>query len=114
MTETADRQTPSVSIDRVIAALEGPWQPRDLVTANDTVVRVARFEGDFAWHQHDEDEVFLCWDGTFRMEMEGRDAVELGRGDLFVVPAGTRHRPVAEARAHALMIERPETLQYGN
>jgi quercetin dioxygenase-like cupin family protein len=118
MTEARAAQTSSastsVSIDRVIAGLDGPWQPHDLVTANETVIRVARFEGEFPWHQHEEDELFLCWDGTFRIEMEGRDAVELSRGDLFVVPRGVRHRPVAQERAHALMIERPETLQYGN
>jgi hypothetical protein len=45
-----------VSVASVIAQLPGPWQPRDLAFANDTVVRVARFEGEFAWHQHEEDE----------------------------------------------------------
>src|SRR5690242_2195231 len=103
-----------VSIADVIAALPGPWQPKDLVTANDTVVRIARFDGEFDWHTHDEDEVFLCWDGSFRVELEKREPVTLVPGDLFVVPRGTRHRPVAEQPAHGLMIERPETKQYGN
>jgi quercetin dioxygenase-like cupin family protein len=105
---------PTVSVDQTIADLAGPWQPRDLVFANETVVRVARFEGEFAWHTHDEDELFLCWDGSFRVEMEERDPVTLRRGDLFVVPRGTLHRPVADEVAHGLMIERPETKQYGN
>ncbi|WP_285693004.1 cupin domain-containing protein [Actinomadura sp. NBRC 104412] len=82
--------------------------------ANDTVIRLARLEGEFPWHEHEEDELFLCWDGTFRIELEGRDPVVLGAGELFVVPRGTRHRPVAERQAHALLIERPETKQYGN
>ena len=103
-----------VSITDVIAALPGPYQPRDLITANDAVVRIARFEGEFPWHQHDEDELFLCWDGTFRVEVEGQAPVTLGPGDLFVVPRGTTHRPVAGSPAHALMLERPETRQYGN
>ena len=103
-----------VSITSVIAQLPGPWQPRDLAFANDTVVRVARFEGEFAWHRHEEDELFLCWDGSFRIELEGEEPVTLSAGDLFVVPAGTRHRPVAESAAHALLLERPETEQYGN
>ncbi|HEX4019176.1 MAG TPA: cupin domain-containing protein [Frankiaceae bacterium] len=104
----------TVSIDRTIADLPGPWQPRDLVLANDTVVRVARFDGEFPWHTHEEDEVFLCWDGSFRIEVEGQEPVTLGRGDLYVVPRGTRHRPVADQVAHGLMVERPETKQYGN
>jgi quercetin dioxygenase-like cupin family protein len=103
-----------VSIQNVTAALPGPWQPRDLVTANDAVVRVARFEGEFPWHHHDEDELFLCWDGSFRVELEGHEPVTLRAGELFVVPRQVRHRPVATEAAHALMLERPETKQYGN
>lgn len=111
---TGHVRTEPVSIAKVMAALPGPFQPRDLATANDTVVRIARFEGGFPWHEHEEDELFLCWDGSFRIEMEGQAPVTLGAGELFVVPRGTRHRPVAETAAHVLMIERPETLQYGN
>jgi mannose-6-phosphate isomerase-like protein (cupin superfamily) len=103
-----------VSVPSVIGQLRGPWQPRDLAFLNDTVVRVARFEGKFPWHQHEEDELFLCWDGSFRVELEGRDPVVLQAGDIFVVPKGMRHRPVADEPAYGLMIERPETLQYGN
>jgi quercetin dioxygenase-like cupin family protein len=105
----------TVSIPAVIAGIDAPWQPQDLAVSNDTVVRVARLDGEFPWHSHEEDELFLCWDGSFRLELEGHDPVRLSAGELFVVPRGTQHRPVAdEGPAHTLMLERPETRQYGN
>jgi quercetin dioxygenase-like cupin family protein len=85
----------------------------DLAVVNEAVVRIARLEGEFPWHTHNEDELFLCIDGTFRIEQEGGSPVSLSAGELFVVPKGTRHRPVAKTRAHALLLEKPETKQYG-
>ena len=103
-----------IRLDDVLDSLPGPWQPRDVVEVNDAVLRVGRLEGEFAWHHHDEDELFLCWDGTFRIELEGREPVELHRGDVFVVPRGVEHRPVADETAHTIVLEKPETKQYGN
>jgi len=105
---------PPVSVASVIAQLSGPWQPLDLALANGTAVRVARFEGKFAWHEHEEDELFLCWDGSFRVELEGREPVQLNPGDVFVVPKGIRHRSVADRPAYGLMIEPPEKFRQGH
>ena len=96
------------------SSLQGPWRPVDVATVNDAVVRLARLDGSFPWHHHDEDELFLCWDGTFRIELDEGSGVTLHRGDVFVVPRDTVHRPVAETVSHALLLERPETRQYGN
>lgn len=105
----------SISIAAVAAEIKEPWQPRDLAVANDAVVRIARLEGEFPWHSHEEDELFLCWEGRFIVQLEGVADVPLSAGELFVVPRGTQHRPVAaDGPAYALMLERPETKQYGN
>jgi len=105
--------TDSVSIAKTIASLPGPWQQRQLAAVNESVVRIAQFHGEFPWHHHDEEELFLCWDGSFRIELENQEPVLLTPGDIFVVPAGVRHRPVAEEVAHGLLFEHPETKQYG-
>jgi|SRR5262245_31526047 len=104
----------SISIPIVAAELNRPFVPRDLVRVNDAIVRIAAVEGAFPWHHHDEDELFLCWDGTLRIEILDVESVDLRSGEIFVVPKGVEHRPVADERAIVLMLERPETLQYGN
>jgi mannose-6-phosphate isomerase-like protein (cupin superfamily) len=103
-----------VSLTACVADMQEAWKPRDLAQPNDAIVRLARLEGPFVWHFHDEDEMFLCWDGTFRIELDGLSPVQLARGDMFVVPKGLRHRPVADdGPAYSLLIETPQTKQYG-
>jgi len=103
-----------VSIPSALASIKEAWHPEDLVVVNDAVVRIAMLHGQFEWHHHDEDELFLCWKGHFRIELQGGGSVTLSPGDLFVAPAGTEHRPVADEPAYALLLERPETKQHGN
>ena len=98
-----------VSVTGAVAQLTDAWRPVDLAIANDAIVRLARLDGEYDWHHHEEDELFLCWEGAFRIEMEGAAPVSLERGDLFVVRAGLEHRPVADAPAYTLVVERPET-----
>jgi mannose-6-phosphate isomerase-like protein (cupin superfamily) len=78
-----------VSIPAAAEAILEAWKPADLVDVNDAVARLARLDGEFPRHHHDEDELFLWWEGSFRIELEDRSAVTLRAGDMFVVPRGT-------------------------
>jgi len=97
-----------VSIDTVAASIDEPFTSRDLVSFNDSVVRVARAKGEFVWHHHDEDEVFVCWDGQLTIDLASEASVSLQRGQCFVVPAGVQHRPRSD-HAVVLLVERSST-----
>lgn len=97
-----------VSIDSVAASIDEPFTSRDLVSFNDSVVRVARAKGEFVWHDHDEDEVFVCWDGQLTIDIASEASVNLQRGECFVVPARVKHRPRSD-HAVVLLVERSST-----
>jgi mannose-6-phosphate isomerase-like protein (cupin superfamily) len=105
---------PSVlSPHRIAASLTELWSPRVVAEVDDAYVKVAKVHGSLAWHSHEhEDELFLILKGRLRIEMEGR-SVELGEGELFVVPKGVRHNPVAEEECHLMLIERKSALHTG-
>ena len=85
--------------------IDGLWQPRVVAELNDYQFKYTRIEGEFVWHSHpDTDEAFLVLEGEMRIEF--RDgAVEMQAGDLFVVPRGVEHRPVAEDECRIIVIE---------
>ena len=98
---------------QVAASLTELWSPRVIAEVDDAYVKVAKVQGSLAWHSHDhEDELFLVLKGLLRIEMEGL-SVELGEGEMFVVPRGVRHNPVAENECRLLLIERKSTLHTG-
>ena len=103
-----------VSPAQIAASLEELWSPRIIGEVDDAYVKVARVKGTLAWHSHrDEDELFLVLKGHLRIEMES-DTVELDAGEMFVVPRGVRHNPVAENECHLLLIERKSTRHTGD
>jgi mannose-6-phosphate isomerase-like protein (cupin superfamily) len=72
---------------------------------NDYQFKVVKLQGDFIWHDHkDTDETFIVMEGTLRIDF--RDgAVEIGPGEMFVVPRGVEHKPYAEHEVKLMLIE---------
>jgi mannose-6-phosphate isomerase-like protein (cupin superfamily) len=109
-----ERPSNVVSPRSVAAALVELWSPRVVAEVDDAYVKVARIRGTLAWHSHQhEDELFLVLKGSMRIELEDR-VVELREGEMYVVPKGVRHNPVADDECHVLLVERKSTLHTGD
>ena len=103
-----------ISPEAVAAALPEFWSPRVIGEVDDAYVKVDRIHGTLAWHIHDaEDELFYVLRGSLRIELED-GAVDLEAGQMWVVPKGVRHNPVAEDECLVLLIERKSTLHTGD
>jgi mannose-6-phosphate isomerase-like protein (cupin superfamily) len=106
--------TQAISPRDLAASLTEFWSPRVIAEVDDAYIKVARVKGSLVWHSHDqEDELFLVLEGHLRIELED-GAVELGAGELYVVPKGVRHNPVAEEECLLMLIERKSTLHTGD
>ncbi len=105
---------PVISPKRLAESLTEYWSPRVVGELDDNYLKVAKIEGVFGWHAHaDEDELFLILKGHLRIELED-GTVDLDGGDIYVVPKGVRHNPVAERECHVLLIEKKATLHTGD
>lgn len=103
-----------VKLKRAAAELADYWSPRVVGEIDDAYVKVAKLKGTLAWHTHErEDEMFLVLKGRLRIEMQDI-ILELQEGEMFVVPKGTRHNPVADDECHVLLIERKSTAHTGD
>ena len=89
------------------------WKPRVIAEMNDYQFKIAKIEGDFVWHDHqDTDEAFIVIDGKLRIEF--RDGhVDLSAGEMYVVPKGVEHRPVTDGVVHLMLIEPRGTVNTG-
>jgi mannose-6-phosphate isomerase-like protein (cupin superfamily) len=105
----------TMDVQSLIDRVEDPWYNQTLVQVGDVLVRLGVMQGEFHWHQHDEqDEFFFVLDGLFRIELAGRPTVELGPRQAFSVPAGLQHRPVVPVRSAVLMIEKAGVVPTGD
>lgn len=103
-----------ISPSDIVARLSDYWSPQVVGEIDNSYVKVAKLKGSLVWHSHEsEDELFFVLKGTLRIETESA-SVTLGEGDMFVVPKGVRHNPVAEQECHVLLIERKTTAHTGD
>ena len=101
-----------------LASFSGHWQPRVVGQFNGHDLLVVKVLGEFVWHHHaDTDDFFLVLTGRLRIQLRDADRdreVILGPGELFVVPTGIEHRPVADEETQLLLIEKRGTPNTGD
>ena len=103
-----------IDLEQALGSIAAPWTPVVAAELNGQQVKLARLEGEFVWHQHDEaDELFVVLDGELMLRFEHGER-RLRAGQMLVVPRGLRHCPVAEAGAKVLLFEAAGVINTGD
>ena len=104
-----------IALAEKFAQFDEHWSPRIIGEANGQYLKIAKVQGEFVAHIHEhEDEAFLCGAGRFgiRFPASGK-VVELGPGEMCIVPAGVEHQPFADEEAQVMMFEPKQTAHTG-
>ena len=103
-----------VRLSEKLSRIHDHWDPHIVGELNGQHVKLAKLQGEFIWHSHqNEDELFLVLEGVLRLEFRNGE-VTLGPGELFIVPRGVEHKPVAEEEVHVLLFEPKSTAHTGS
>lgn len=105
--------TQPINLQKKLAKFSEHWSPKIVAQMNDYHFKVVKVQGEFVWHDHREtDEVFIVLKG--QLEIQFRDAnVVLNEGEMFVVPKGVEHKPLAAQECHILLVEPAGTVNTG-
>ena len=102
-----------VNLDERLSRIPDYWHPRIVGELNGQHVKLAKLQGEFTWHSHEnEDELFLVVKGSLEIRLPER-GVHLNEGEFFIVPRGVKHQPAAAAEAHVLFLEPASTVNTG-
>jgi mannose-6-phosphate isomerase-like protein (cupin superfamily) len=104
----------AISFEQKFSRFSEQFQPKVVAQMNDVQFKLVRVQGDFVWHSHAEtDETFIVLDGELTIEF--RDgAVRLRAGEMFVVPRGKEHKPMAAEECRIMLIEPAGTVNTGD
>ncbi len=95
----------SINLQQKFGLFTERWAPKVIAEMNDYQFKIVKLEGDFIWHDHPEtDETFVVIEGNLRVDFPD-GAVNIGPGEMFIVPKGARHKPCAESEVKLMLIE---------
>lgn len=104
----------AINFREKLARFSDHWSPKVVAQMNDYQFKLVKIQGEFVWHNHAEtDDVFIVLDGEMSIEL--RDGtVDLKAGEMFVVPKGVEHKPVASGECQLLLVEPVGTINTGD
>ena len=109
-----DMKYQPINFEEKLLKFSEHWSPKIIAQFNDYHLKLAKVQGEFVWHDHPEtDEVFIVVKGQLKILFRDGDVL-LNEGEMFVVPKGVEHKPVAENECHILLIEPAGTVNTGD
>ena len=103
-----------VNLSEKFGLISEHWSPKIAGEVNDAFVKLVKFQGDFVWHRHEEeDEMFLVVKGSINIKLRDGE-IRLGEGEFAIIPRGVEHKPVAAEEAHVLLFEPKTVLNTGD
>jgi mannose-6-phosphate isomerase-like protein (cupin superfamily) len=103
-----------VNIAEKFGLFNEQWSPKIIGEMNDAYVKIAKLQGEFVWHLHEnEDEMFLIIKGSLTIRLRDRDLM-INEGEFVIIPRGVEHMPVAEEEVYLMMLEPKGTVNTGN
>lgn len=111
---TANQTPGKIRLAEKLSLFDDYWRPRIVGEVNGQYAKVVKLKGEFVWHRHEgEDELFLVLKGRLTIRFRDGD-VQLGEGEMLVVPRGVEHLPIATEEAHVLLVEPKSTVNTGS
>ena len=109
-----DMKFQPINFEEKLLKFSEHWSPKIIAQLNDYHLKLAKVQGEFVWHDHPEtDEVFIVVKGQLKILFRDGNVL-LNEGEMFVVPKGVEHKPVAENECHVLLIEPAGTVNTGD
>ena len=94
-----------ININEKLSLFSEHWTPKKIGELNGQQVLLAKLKGEFIWHAHKhEDELFMIIKGSLTLEFRDK-TVELNEGEIYIIPKGVEHKPIAKEEVHVLLFE---------
>jgi quercetin dioxygenase-like cupin family protein len=105
---------PKINLQQKFQLFQEHWSPKTIGELNGQAVKIAKVKDEFVWHDHaNEDELFMVIKGSLKIYMEEKEDILLNEGEIYIVPKGIKHKPVADEECWILLFEPLQTKHTG-